>query len=301
MMPGMYSAISGLQVNQTMLNSTANDLANVNTVGYKSSEVTFADALTQIYRGAAGAVGTTGGTNPLQIGLGVELNAVSPNITQGSLQSTGNPLDVAIQGEGWFRVGTGTPPSSPPYTTGLPAVLNYTKAGNFTMNSAGFLTTQDGFYVIGDSATRSGTAPNYTYAPTSPEQDSYINVPPGSTNVAIGQDGSVTYTDQNKTSPTYGLTVTAGYLSLATFANQEGLERVGGSNWAQTANSGSPTVNTPTVGGTGSTISGELEQSNVDMANEFTNMITAERGFQANSKVITTADQMLQTVVNMVQ
>lgn len=301
MMPAMYSAISGLQVNQTMLNATSNDLANVNTVGYKSSEVTFADALTQIYRGAAGAVGTTGGTNPVQIGLGVTLNSVSPNITQGSLQSTGNPLDVAIQGEGWFRIGTGTPPAAPPYTTGTPKVIDYTKAGNFTMNAAGFLTTQDGFYVIGDSATRSGVSPNYTYAPTSPQADTYINVPPGSTNVAIGQDGSVTYTDQNSASPTYGLTVTAGYLSLATFANQEGLERIGGSNWAETANSGAPTVNTPTVGGTGSTISGELEQSNVDMANEFTNMITAERGYQANSKVITTADQMLAAVVNMVQ
>jgi len=109
MMRGMYAAISGLDVNQTMLDATANDLANVNTVGYKSSEVTFADALTQVQRDAAGAVGATGGSNPLQVGLGVELNAVSPEITQGSLQSTGNPTDVAIQGEGWFRVGTGTP------------------------------------------------------------------------------------------------------------------------------------------------------------------------------------------------
>jgi flagellar hook protein FlgE len=296
----MYAAISGLDVNQTMLDSTANDLANVNTVGYKSSEVTFADALTQVQRGASGAVGNTGGSNPLQVGLGVSLNAISPEITQGSLQSTGNPTDVAIQGEGWFRVGTGVPSTANP-TAGVPTVFQYTKAGNFTTNAAGFLTTQDGQYVIGDAAVAAGAAPNITYTPANPEQDTYIYIPPGSTNIAIGQDGSVTYTDQNNASPTYGLTVNAGYLSLATFPNQEGLERMGGSNWAVTPNSGPPTVGTPGQNGFGSTISGELEQSNVDMATEMTNMITAQRGYEANSKVITTADQMLQAVVNMVQ
>ena len=298
MMRGMYAAISGLDVNQTMLDSTANDLANVNTVGYKSSEVTFADALTQIQRGAAGAVGTTGGSNPLQIGLGVELNAVSPEITQGSLQSTGNPTDVAIQGTGWFRVGTGTPnPAN--LTANTPAVPQYTKAGNFTTNSAGFLTTQDGQYIIGKNAVAAGTAPNITYTPGA--NDTYILVPPGSTNIAIGQDGSVSYTDQNAANATYGLTVNAGYLSLATFPNQQGLQREGGSNWATTSNSGAPSISTPGVNGLGQTISGELEQSNVDMATEMTNMITAQRGYEANSKVITTADQMLQAVVNMVQ
>ncbi len=298
MMRGMYAAISGLNVNQTMLDATANDLANVNTVGYKASEVTFADALTQIQRGAAGAVGTTGGSNPLQIGLGVELNAVSPEITQGSLQSTGNPTDVAIQGEGWFRVGTGTPSTANP-TANTPTVLQYTKAGNFTTDAAGFLTTQDGQYVIGENAVAAGTAPNITYTPGT--TDTYISIPPVSTNLAIGQDGSVTYTDENPANPTYGLTVNAGYLSLATFPNQEGLQRMGGSNWATTANSGAPTVGTPGVNGLGETISGELEQSNVDMATEMTNMITAQQGYDANSKVITTADQMLQAVVDMVQ
>ena len=141
--------------------------------------------------------------------------------------------------------------------------------------------------------------PIITYAPgTTP---SYIYVPPGSTNLAIGQDGSVSYTDQNPANATYGDTVNAGYLSLATFPNQEGLERMGGSNWATTANSGAPTVGTPGVNGLGDTISGELEQSNVDMATEMTNMITAQQGYDANSKVITTADQMLSSVVNMVQ
>jgi flagellar hook protein FlgE len=260
--------------------------------------VTFADALTQIQRGAAGAVGNTGGSNPLQIGLGVQLNAVSPEITQGSLQTTGNPTDVAIQGAGWFRVGTGVPSTANP-TANTPTVIQYTKAGNFTTNATGFLTTQDGQYVIGKDAVAAGAAPNITYTPGA--NDSYLYIPPGSTNIAIGQDGSLTYTDQNNASPTYGLTVTAGYLSLATFPNQEGLQRMGGSNWAVTSNSGAPTVGTPGVNGLGSTISGELEQSNVDMATEMTNMITAQRGYEANSKVITAANEMLQSVVNMVQ
>jgi len=298
MMRGMYAAISGLDVNQTMLDATANDLANVNTVGYKSSEVTFANALTQIQQGAAGAVGSTGGSNPIQIGLGVQLNAISPEMTQGSLQSTGNPTDVAIQGDGWFRVGTGTPSTTAP-ASNTPTVFQYTKAGNFTTNASGFLTTQDGQYVIGRVATPSGTAPNITYTPGT--SDTYIYVPPGSTNLAIGQDGSVTYTDETPTDATYGDTVNAGYISLATFPNQEGLQNMGGSNWATTANSGAPTVGTPGVNGLGETISGELEQSNVDMATEMTNMITAQQGYDANSKVITTADQMLQSVVNMVQ
>ncbi len=237
MMRGMYAAISGLDVNQTMLDATANDLANVNTVGYKSSEVTFADALTQIQRGAAGAVGSTGGTNPMQVGLGVELNAVSPEITQGSLQSTGNPTDVAIQGNGWFRVGTGTPSTANPQAN-TPTVPQYTKAGNFTTNAAGFLTTQNGEYVIGKNAVAAGVAPNITYTPGT--NDTYIYVPPGSTNLAIGQDGSVTYTDENSTDATYGDTVNAGYISLATFPNEEGLQRMGGSMWATTSNSGAP-------------------------------------------------------------
>ncbi|MFZ1994341.1 MAG: flagellar hook-basal body complex protein, partial [Solirubrobacteraceae bacterium] len=128
-----------------------------------------------------------------------------------------------------------------------------------------------------------------------------INVPPGSSNLAIGQDGSVTYTDENATSPTFGQTQTAGYLSLATFPNQAGLERDGGSLWSATASSGPATTGTPSVAGFGKAIAGSLEMSNVDLATEFTNMITAERGYQANSKVITTADSMLQTVVNMPQ
>ncbi len=144
MMAGMYAAISGLNANQTMLNDTANNLANVNTVGYKASAVTFADSLTQVMRGAAGPTVTNGGSNVVQVGLGVQVNATANEMTEGAFQSTNNPLDVAIEGAGFLRVGQGTPPAKEPYTTNLPASFLYTRAGDLTTNMLGFLTTQAG-------------------------------------------------------------------------------------------------------------------------------------------------------------
>jgi flagellar hook protein FlgE len=299
MMGGMYAAISGLDANQTMLNDTANNLANVNTIGYKSSSVTFADSLTQVIRGASGTTISNGGTNPVQIGLGVQVDATEDQMSEGSFQSTNNPLDVAIEGNGFLRVGNGTPPAAPPYTTGLPTNVQYTRAGNLTTNKLGFLTTQAGQYLVGRNAVATTSAAGTTYAPGT--EDSYIVIPPGSDNVSIGQDGSVSYQDENPASPTFQQQVTAGYLSLATFANESGLERLGGSLWEPTANSGAPIVGTPDTSGFGATVGGELEMSNVDLATQMTAMITAERGYQANSRVISTADQMLQTVVTMAQ
>lgn len=299
MMTGMYAAISGLDANQALLNDTANDLANVNTTGFKASSVTFAESLTQEMQGASGPTATNGGSNPVQIGLGVQVAATRNEMTEGSFQTTNNPLDVAIEGNGFLRVGAGTPPAKEPYTTGLPAKVNYTRAGDLTTNSQGFLTTQAGEYVIGRNAVATETEAGTTYA--AGKEESYIRIPPGSSNVAIGPDGSVAYTDENPESKTYQQRVTAGYLTLATFPNEDGLERIGGSLWGQTANSGTPIVGTPNTPGFGSTIGGELEMSNVDLATEMTNMITAERGFQANSRVISTANEMLGTLVTMVQ
>lgn len=299
MMSGMYAAISGLDANETMLNVTANNLANVNTIGFKSARVTFADSLAQVVRGASGSTISNGGTNPLQIGLGVQVGSTDNVMSEGSFQSTNNPLDVAIQGEGFLRVGSGTPSTEPPYTANLPASFQYTREGDLTTNTKGFLTTQAGKYVIGREAVATKTAAGTTYAPGA--NDTYLVIPPGSANVSIGEDGAVSYTDENPKSPTFEQQVTAGYLSLAQFPNQNGLERLGGSLWGQTDNSGGPMVGTPNIGAFGQTIGGELEMSNVDLATEMTNMITAERGYQANSKVITSANEMLQTVVTMVQ
>jgi len=293
MMRGMYAAISGLEAHQTMLDVTANNLANVDTVGFKAQRTTFVDELSQLVRAGAGPNGNVAGSNPEQVGLGVTVGSIDNLMTTGSLQSTGNPTDVPIQGDGFLRVTTGDP-STPLSAT---QQIEYTRNGDMTINPKGYLTTQEGQYVVGHGATPSGTAPNITYTPNS--TDGYINVPPGSTDVAIGQDGSVSYVDQNSSNATYQQRVTAGYLTLSTFPNEAGLTRMGGSLWTESAASGIPSTGTPNTQGFGQTIAGTLEMSNVDMATEFTNMIQAERGYQANSSVISTADQMLQTLVQL--
>jgi flagellar hook protein FlgE len=298
MMRGMYAAISGLEAHQTMLDVTANNLANVDTVAYKAQRTEFVDELSQLVSGATGPSSNNAGTNPEQVGLGALVGSIDNLMSTGSMQSTGVATDVGIQGDGFFRTADGTPPGSPPYTATFNNV-QYTRAGDFTTNSLGFLTTQTGMYVIGKNAVAAGTAPNVTYTPGT--NDSYVNVPPGSSGVAIGQDGSVSYVDANPSSSTYQQRVTAGYISLASFPNEAGLQRDGGSLWSQSASSGAAVVGTPNTGGFGSTLGGQLEMSNVDMATEFTDMIEAQRGYQANASAITTADQMLQTVVQMKQ
>lgn len=313
MMPAMYSAISGLEAHQTMLNVTANNLANVDTIGFKAQSTDFESELSSLINGGSGQTSGNGGTNPEQYGLGVQVGAIENEMGAGSLQSTGNALDVALQGDGFLVVGNSTATATAPTTYtpvtvasdtnptavtggGLPSSYSYTQAGNLTTDAEGFLTTQSGQYVMG--STSAGGAPN-----------SYIYIPPGSTNVSIGASGQVTYTDTNSAdTATYGQTVTAGYLSLATFSNESGLTRQAGTDWTASANSGAAQFGTAgaTASGTGTAsfasttvVSGDLEQSNVDMATEFTNMIEAERGYQANSSVISTADQMMQTLIQM--
>jgi len=272
MMRGMFAAISGLKNHQVMLDVTANDIANVNTIGYKSARTTFKDSLNQLQRGASGPGGGAGGANAAQVGLGVTLGSIDNLMQGGSLQSTGNVFDVAITGPGFFRVSTSTATPPTPGTN-----VEYTRAGNFTTNSAGYLVTQDGYYVQGRTA---GGA------------DTLLNIPPGSTNMSIGQNGEVSYVDGT------GTRVSAGFISLATFNNTSGLERSGSNRWLQSANSGTPTIGTPSAQ-FGFTTSGAIEMSNVDLAQAFTSMITAQRGFQANSRVISTADEMLQDLVNL--
>jgi flagellar hook protein FlgE len=239
MMRGMFAAISGLRMHQVMLDVTSNDIANVNTIGYKSARTTFTDALNQQQRGASGPGGGVGGSNAAQIGLGTQLGSIDNLMQAGDIE--------------------------------------YTRAGNFATNSAGYLVTQDGFYVQG----RTGAG-----------GDTLLRIPPGSTNVAIGQNGEVSYVDAA------GTRVSAGFISLATFSNAAGLERSGSNRWLVSANSGTPAIGVPSAQ-FGFTTSGAIEMSNVDLAQAFTNMITAQRGFQANSRVISTSDEMLQDLVNL--
>jgi flagellar hook protein FlgE len=275
MLRSMFAAISGLKSHQTMLDVTANDIANVNTIGYKAGRTTFKDSLAQMQSGSAAPNGSQGGANAKQVGLGVQLGSIDNLMGGGALQSTGNVLDVAIQGEGWFRVGSGAPPA-------VPTVFQYTRAGNFTTNQQGYLVTQDGSYVMGRTAPGAGGT------------DTYLQIPPGATNASIGQDGSVSYDP-----PGGGTRVVAGYISLAKFANEAGLERASSNRWNASNSSGAEQVDTAGSAGYGLTTSGAVEMSNVDLASEFTNMITAQRGFQANSRVISTADEILQDLVNL--
>ena len=273
MMRSMFSAISGLKTHQIMMDVAANDIANVNTLGYKSSRTTFKDSLNQMTRGGAGQGGGQGGSNPMQVGLGTQLGSIDSLMSSGALQATGNVLDVAIQGEGWFRVGGTTPPA-------VPATIQYTRAGNFSRNDQGFLVTQDGYYVVGRTAAGGGA-------------DTLLQIPNGASAVAIGQDGSVSYIPAGG-----GARVTAGYLSLARFANEAGMERISGNRWGANGATGAEQVNTP-GGNYGLTTSGTVEMSNVDLAAQFTTMITAQRGFQANSRIISASDEMLQDLVNL--
>lgn len=285
MMRSMFAAISGLKSHQIMMDVTANDIANVNTIGYKSSRTTFKDALAQLQRGGAGQGPGQGGSNPAQVGLGTQLGTIDNVMGSGALQSTGNALDVAIQGEGWFRIGQATLAGNTATLTA--GTQEYTRAGNFNRNDQGYLVTADGFYVIGR------TVPSTTVTATPPGADQLIQIPQGATSVAIGQDGSVSYIPAGSATRTI-----AGYISIAKFPNENGLQRASGNRWTANAASGAEEVGTP-GGDFGATTSGTLEMSNVDLATEFTNMISAQRGFQANSRVITTADDMLNDLVNM--
>jgi flagellar hook protein FlgE len=278
MMRGMYSAISGLKNHQVMLDVTANDLANVNTVGFKASRVSFRDSLAQLQRSGASATTGTAGAKSAQIGLGVQLGSIDNLMTNGAFQSTGGAYDVAIQGSGWFRVSNSAAPA---------ATDEYTRAGNFTLNDAGELATQDGWHVVGFGATAAG-APDIAGGPK------FITMPTGATDVSISPDGAVTYTPSGG-----GTRATAGFLSLTSFPSEAGLERSAANRWRANASSGTGTTGVPNTAGLGQTIGGVLEMSNVDLATEFTNMITAQRGFEASSRVLSTADEMLQDLVNL--
>ncbi|HEX5557112.1 MAG TPA: flagellar hook-basal body complex protein [Gaiellales bacterium] len=278
----MFAAISGLAVHQNMLDVTANNIANVNTIGFKSERTSFEDALSQLEKGAASPTPTSGGTDAEQIGLGVRLGSINNVMTGGAVETTGNPYDVAIQGDGFFRVVADST------TLGAAgASYMYTRAGNFTTDANGDLVTNDGDYVVGFKFDASGNPL------TGAANETKITIPAGSQSVTIAQNGTVSVTDSA------GAVTKVAVISLATFPNNAGLVRVGGNNWTASSNSGAETANIAGTNGLGTLTPGAVEMSNVNLAQEFTNMITAERGFQANSRVISTADEMLQELVNL--
>jgi len=270
----MYSGISGLRNFQTKLDVIGNNIANVNTYGFKKGRTIFKDLISQTVAGASGATATRGGVNPKQVGLGSQISAIDTIHTGGSTQFTGNTLDLAIAGDGFFQVADSNAAHSA-FSTPL-----YTRAGNFYMDNAGYLVNSDGKFLVGNS----------TVAPVGQKP---IQIPTTAQSMSIGQDGTVTYVDAA------GALQTAGQLVLAKFPNPGGLQKNGGNYFQANTNSGVGVTGNATTNGLGQIESGFLEMSNVDLAEEFTEMIVAQRGFQANTRIITTSDEILQELVNL--
>ncbi len=268
MIRSMWSAVSGLRNHQIYLDVTGNNIANVNTHGYKSTRAVFEDSLSQIVRNAASpnTDGGVGGMNPTQIGLGVRLGQILGNFTQGGLQVTNVPTDMAIQGDGFFVIERG-------------GEQFFTRNGAFSLDKEGWLVTSDGSYVLaGDGALGSRIQ-------ISAEQYSSWQVSPNGTITGFNAD-----TPEGEE---------IAVIALAKFNNPPGLERVGGTMFKTTLNSGDPLIGQPTTEGRGLVTQMTLEMSNVDLAGEFTNLIMAQRGFQSNSKVVTASDEVLQDLINM--
>jgi len=389
MLRSLYSGISGLRAHQTMLDVTGNNIANVNTPGFKASSVRFEDTLSQTLQGANAPAAGQGGTNPAQVGLGVQTAAISVDFTPGSRQTTGRGLDLAISGDGFFVVQDGT------------GNQLYTRDGALDFDGAGRLVTSEGAIVLGwpavngvvdtqaplgpvtlpatatsparatDAATMGGNLPADAAVGTALSYDVTVYDGLGQARTLTmtftrtaagwdvsGADGSATatgaitfdadgqlasggtlavggvsvdlsgltgfaqlqtvkFTNQNGFEPgtlqsyslgsdgslvgsfSNGTTQVLGQIAVATFTNPAGLEKVGGSTYRPTLNSGALNLEVAGTAGAGAIVPGSLEMSNVDLSKEFTNLIVAQRGFQANARVITTSDEVLQELTNL--
>ncbi len=279
MLRSMFSAISGLRAHQTKMDVTGNNIANVNTSGYKSTRATFQEALTQVTRGATTSSPATGGTNPFQVGLGTQVAGIDQNFSQGSVQTTGRGTDVSINGEGMFLTGD----------QGA-ANVGYTRSGAFNFDASGYLVSPMGGYVLGWNATP--PAPGATFVDTDPLAAVQIDLTQY-TDPQIATDGTITARDSS------GALFVVGRIAVARFVNTNGLQREGNGLFSESPNSGAPQIGFAGETGRGVLQAGTLEMSNVDLAQEFTNMIIAQRGFQANSRTITASDEILQELVNM--
>jgi flagellar basal-body rod protein FlgG len=261
MIRALYSAASGMTAQQLNIDNIANNLANANTTGYKMRRAQFQDLLYQsvVQPGSAAGQQTVVPTG-LQVGLGTRSASNEILFTQGQFSQTDNPLDLVIQGKGFFQVRR---PSGE---------LAYTRAGNFHVDRDGNMVTADG-------------------NPLEPQ----ITLPSTAQAISIAQDGTVSYTMQGQTAAQQ-----AGQIQLAGFQNPAGLNSIGGNLYTPTDASGDATVGTPGgQGGLGSVLQGYTEGSNVSVVEEFINLIVAQRGYEANSKVVKAADDMYQQVNNL--
>ena len=279
MLRSMYSGISGMKANQTKMDVVGNNVANVGTTAYKKTTARFSDALYQSAIYPSAPSGVMGGVNPGQVGIGTKVSGVLKNMVQGSLQTTGRDTDLAIDGDGLFTVLVG------------PNQKGYTRDGSFSLDMDGHLVTAEGYKVLGEND-----------APIKIPKDMVVNgVTKKVVSFNIAQDGSISYLlDDGTKMPEKDAqgNIVAGTqqtLQISVFQNDEGLEQLGGNIYGETANSGQPIAN-PVFG---KVTQGAIEMSNVDLSEEFTEMIVTTRAFQAASKVITTSDELLQEIVNL--
>jgi len=260
-MRALAIAATGMNAQNQNLEVIANNIANINTTGFKRSRAEFTDLIYQTDRLMGVSSRGRDSTVPegAQIGLGVRTAAVRTVHIQGSLTSTGNSLDLALNGRGWFQV------------TDASGDTVYTRDGAFNTNATGQVVTTDG----------------YTVTPA-------MLVPPTATSIVVSQTGLVTATIPGQTTPQ-----TIGQMTIANFVNEAGLLPLGSNLFQQTAASGPPTVGVPGDTSFGTIQQGYLEASNVDPVSEITNLIAAQRAYEMNSKVIQAADQMAGTISNL--
>lgn len=270
MIRSLYSGVSGLKAHQTKMDVIGNNVANVNTYGYKANRVAFSDVFSQTVSTGSGANddGTLGGTNSKQIGLGVQTAAINTNWNTGSAQATENQLNVMLTGDGFFCI---IDPSDEEN-------VFYTRVGNFELDNEGNLVLSGLGYMV-----------------QSVDED-VIQVEEGVTDVAIDQLGNITGLDAD------GQIVEIAQLRVVNFDNPSGLDKEGNSLFRQGNNSGEPLEDDDQIAGnngTGLLKAGYLEMSNVSLADEFTDMIVTQRGYQANSRVITVSDTLLEELINL--
>ena len=256
MMQSLYTASTGMLGMQTQINTTANNIANVNTIGFKKSRAEFADLMYHVmeYAGTS-TTDTTKSPTGIEVGLGVRPTAINKIFSEGSLKQTDNDLDMAITGKGFFKME-------------LPdGTQVYSRNGAFKLDQNGTVVSSDG----------------YTLLPQ-------IVVPPDATTVKIGTDGTVTVIQAGQTQATQ-----IGQVLTTSFINPAGLHSMGDNLYIETDSSGQPVEGTPGTEGQGAIRQGFVELSNVELVVELTDLITGQRAYDSNSKVITTSDEMLQT------
>jgi flagellar basal-body rod protein FlgG len=255
MEPALWAAKTGLDAQQTQMTVTANNLANVQTSGFKKSRAVFDDLLYQnLSQVGAATSQNTLSPSGMELGTGVRVVATEKSYTQGSLNQTGNALDLAVQGRGFFQV------LRPDGT------LGFTRDGSFQVNAQGQVVNSSGY-------------------PLQPA----LTIPTGAQSITVGTDGTVSVQVPGSATPT-----TVGTLQLADFINPAGLQDVGGNLAVESASSGTAQTGNPGINGLGTLVQGSLESSNVNVVEELVNMIETQRAYEMNSKAVETTDQMLQ-------